>query len=687
LTIDRAQSASRELRAGVLVWLGLFLVFAVALFVIEYETAMHFSGVAIDGPFQLLNALRRIQGGYRPGVDFQFFHGFGIPYLHYPLYRLFGGGLRGSELARQGISAVLCPLVFLIFFRVFLGDWRRALCLAAGALAACFLLRLLSILFALNGMLGVRSALPTLFPVVLYLAPTRRWRTIAGGLALGIALFISTEQGMAVTAAYVAVSVILLLRRGEWRGRLTEMVATVGLAMTTLVVCLLVIGGVGGMRGALSYNFRLVPMDQYWFFGAPPNLFITSWHMVAQIAVKVPLVSGCIVLAIMFAAIYLVRMWRASSETEMGRHFALAVLPVYGAVSCASMLGSFATTYAGPCWRAVLILLGLEAVRLAERSTTPIVARQWLGVPRLVGGAVVALCVWTLVRIPLVPRALTTSLPHVIVDHVAGRQPFGISGIWPATLPIAQRTIDQHRGPRGELPTLWSTYAGWIEARNGIYHPSFDYIIHALGPANRRAYVSTFHTVAPRLVQTVLPTYTPYEEWLEDNDWPFYDELLRWYTITSQTPWSLFWERRATPAAEPRLLGEMDVPPGTTALPLPPLPADSSAGTALLEIDVQYEIHNPLRRLPIIGTSPRYLIGIEGALNHNPVSLDPFVGATRFPVFVRAGQAPVLHFETFSLLPRAGWVPKRVRVFVRPIDERNRPWLESLATRGASTND
>jgi hypothetical protein len=684
---DGEPSRSTALRASLGVWLALFLTFALALFIIEYETAMHFSGVAIDGPFQLLNALRRIQGGFRPGIDFQFFHGLGIPYFHYPLYRLFGGGLRGSELARQCVSAILCPLVFLVFFRVFLGDWRRALCVAAGALAASFLLRLLSILFALNGMLGVRSALPTLLPVLLYLSAGRWWRAIAVGLALGVALFTSTEQGMAVTAAYLLVSVVYAFRARAWRVQMAEMVGTVVIAIGTLMCCLLIIGGVDGMRGALSYNFRLVPMDQYWFFGAPPNRFIASWQMLAAMTVKVPLVSGCILLAVIFAIVYLRRLWRAPDVSETSRNVALAVLPVYGLISCASMLGSFATTYTGPCWRAVLLVLGLEVVRLAEKQDGIGPWRLWLGVPRLAAAVVIAVCLWTVVRIPLIPRALTTSLAHVVVDHIAGDARFGMAGIWPATLPIAQQTIDAHRGQHGETPTLWSTYAGWIEARNGIFHPSFDYMIHALGPDNRRAYVAKFHEVAPELVQTVLPTYTQYEEWLEDDEWPFYDELLRWYTVTSQTPWSIFWERRARPAPEARLVGELQVPLGTTTLPLPPFAFDSAASISLLEVEIRYDIHNPMRRLPIIGTSPRYLIGIDGAVTHNPISLDPFVRVTRFPVFVAAGQSPVLHFQSFSLLPGAEWVPLRVRVFVRPVDARNRPWLESVAAQSSRGNE
>ena len=96
-------------------------------FAAAVETALHFSGVAIDGPFQLYNALRRIDGGFRPGVGFQFFHGIGIPFLHYPFYRLFGGTFAASELARQLIACFAYPLVFLALFRAFTGDWRRSL--------------------------------------------------------------------------------------------------------------------------------------------------------------------------------------------------------------------------------------------------------------------------------------------------------------------------------------------------------------------------------------------------------------------------------------------------------------------------------------------------------------------------------------------------------------------------------
>ena len=94
------------------------------------DTAFHFSGPPVDGPFQLLNALRRIAAGQRGGADFQFFHGLGVPYLHYLPFRLFGGDLTASELSRQLIAILAYPVVVVLFIRAFVQDWSCVLALA-----------------------------------------------------------------------------------------------------------------------------------------------------------------------------------------------------------------------------------------------------------------------------------------------------------------------------------------------------------------------------------------------------------------------------------------------------------------------------------------------------------------------------------------------------------------------------
>ena len=668
-------------QASYLVWATLCAVFAVALLVVAFETAMHFNGYAIDGPFQLYNALRRIQAGFRPGVDFQFFHGLGLPYIHYPIYRVLGGGLRGSELARELVSAAVYPTVLLAFFRVFSGDWRRTFCLTAAALSLSFLLRLSAVMFALNSMLGVRSALPTLFPAVLYLSRTGRTRAIAGGVALGAALFVSTEQGLAVALAYAAVSVLAVVRRDtRWR-QFIEFTGTLAIAGLTLVMCLIVVGGWAGMLGALGYNFVVVPKDQYWYFGAPPNLFVPSWTRGAALAIIIWPIGLALLLGSVATVRYAHRFWRNPNGDRSRRHFALAILPIYGLLSCASLLGVFEPSYAQPCWRVIILIGLLELIEMPERSAPRTGSTYWLGVPRAVAVTSLVVSLWSIATIRLIPRAVIIGLPHILRDHLVRGVGFSIDGMWPQALADAQRTVDGHRGPHGEPPALWSTYAGWIEARNGLFHPSFDYIIHALGPDNRRAYVAKFRAIKPPLAQTVLPTYTQYEPWIENTAWEFYDELLRSYTVTSITPWSIFWQRRSRPGPEPELLATMNVPAGLDAVTLPPLRAADTNQVVLLEIDVKYETRNPLHWLPIVGQSPRYLIGIDGALSQLPISLDPFVRHTRFPLIVRPGKPAVLYFRTLSLLPGASWAPRALSVYVRPVDSPNRAWLTNLVAR------
>jgi hypothetical protein len=269
----------------------------------------------------------------------------------------------------------------------------------------------------------------------------------------------------------------------------------------------------------------------------------------------------------------------------------------------------------------------------------------------------------------------------VLRDHVFGHAPFEMEGIWPVTLAEGQALIDSRRDSSGRPPALWSTYAGWIEARNGLFNPSFDYMIHALGPENRRIYAERFAASKPQLAQTVLPSFTRYEPWLENANWPFYDELLRWYDVTATTPWSVYWERRATPNAEPIPIGEMVVPAGMTVVSLPPIPPQLASSLTLLEVEIEYSIQNPMAWLPIIGKSPRYFVGIDGAVSHVPVSLDPFVQRMRFPLVMRVGEQPTLSFYTASLLPGARFTPRALRLYVRPINARTDAWLRDLASR------
>src|SRR4051794_35204151 len=197
---SEAVSAPTDHRAS-LVWGTLFAILSIFGIVVGIETAYHFLGPAIDGPFQLYNALRRIMAGQRGGVDFQFFHGLGIPYLHYVPFRLFGGDFQASELSRQLLSALGYPAVLLLFFRIVVRDWKRSLQLATVVVALSIVFNLATLFLARNSLLGIRSALPTLIPALWCLRIGERRRSLLIGAALGVSLLLGTEQGLAALVA------------------------------------------------------------------------------------------------------------------------------------------------------------------------------------------------------------------------------------------------------------------------------------------------------------------------------------------------------------------------------------------------------------------------------------------------------------------------------------------------------
>jgi hypothetical protein len=672
-----AASGKSSIATGI-VWVALLALVVIPTLTVAYESAVHFSGSAIDGPFQLYNALRRINAGYQPGTGFQFFHGVGIPYLYYWLFRLLGGQFVDSEIARQLVSAIVFPASSLLFFRAFTGSWARSACLTVATIALAFLLRFPALLFAINSMTGVRSALPVLFPAFLYVARSRRERIIGGGILLGASLFFSTEQGLALVAAFVLVSLVVTLRAPRRPEELTAAGATLAIAAAVLFLSLTLVGGFRGALGALRYNFVFVPMDQYWFFGAPPNPFVPSWAAGVGMAIEAWTIGLALFLGLVATAFYLVRVWKTSPNVSERDH-AFALLAVYGLVSCVSLLGVFVPAYSLACWR-VLISLGLlEFLAWADRRGIHRGSREMVGVSRVGVMGTLALLAVTLLLRPTLLRTWFVSVPHVVADHWAGGARFEATRMWMETLAIDSQVVKVHSDAHGP-PVVWSTYSGWLEARAGIFNPSYDYIIHALGP-ERQAYLDRFLKTRPELVQTVSPLYTPYEAWIENANWDFYRALLSSYAVTAETPWSLIWERRADTDSTSIPVGAIELAPGATSVALPAAPTVGHLPVTVVQVEVEYQTRNPLRRLPIIGASPRYLVGITGAISQVPVSLNPYTTVYRFPVIVRPGDKPRLDFKVYSLLPGASISVRRVRVSAVPVDPRSEVWLRNLAVR------
>ena len=247
-----------------------------------------------------------------------------------------------------------------------------------------------------------------------------------------------------------------------------------------------------------------------------------------------PVGLGVVLIAVA-VGVCLTRVVRVRAPGAAHRADALALFAVYGLVSCASLLGIFAAAYVQPCWRALIVLGLLGLTGAGDSATIRSGENAPAAVPLWMPAAAVAAIVWLCVATPSA-LGILASTPRVVRDHIIRRTEFRVGGIWPETMHDDEAVVASRTSPTGQLPSIWSTYSGWLEARYGLFHPSFDYIIHALGPANRAQYLERFRTTMPQLVQTVLPTYTQYEPWIEETSWDFYEDLLRRYAVVQKTP-------------------------------------------------------------------------------------------------------------------------------------------------------
>jgi hypothetical protein len=135
-------------------------------------------------------------------------------------------------------------------------------------------------------------------------------------------------------------------------------------------------------------------------------------------------------------------------------------------------------------------LLGLTGA--GDAATIRSGANAPAAVPLWMPAAALAAIVWLGVATPSALGILASTTPRVLRDNLIRPAEFRVGGIWPETMHDDEAVVASRTSSAGQLPSIWSTYSGWLEARYGLFHPSFDYIIHALGPANRAQYLGGF---------------------------------------------------------------------------------------------------------------------------------------------------------------------------------------------------
>jgi len=647
----RDRSSSRLLTAAGILGLAFVATYLGTQLVLALYAAGNFNGHPMNGAFQIYNPLRRIAAGELPGRDFPFFHGVGVPWIHYPLFALLGGGLFGSEMSRILLSPLLFVFSSAVFFTAMFRSWKKAAFATALIVAVAPLVT--ETLDHGNAVLGVRSTVPVLVAAVFLWRPRRAWLVwgsrvgpdiIVAPVLLGLSFSLGAEQGLAAIAAYLVMRLIVLWRSGTGRVRaVLQLVVECAATGVLLLLWLLVFTG-GHALIALKYALVDVAGDQSWYFGGPPNPYLTVDTFFDLTFRGLPLTITLLGVATSAVAIYLYR--RGSLAPAEPRTF--LYMGLTGLFSLASFLGYFwPQNQMSPLGRLVaLVLVGIllgQLFALLERDRDPV--RQ--GISIALRAAATSIAVLGLVASLLLTAAPIRNISireTLSVAFEARHQPdsFVARYDWATSLEIFR--------PYLEGSTFWSTWAGIQESNLGVFQPSTDgedYIIHALGPERRSRYEEQFVESAPDFAITVNPSLTGFEGWLWTANSGFYKHLFTDYDLKiSGNPYFL-WERRTLPVPQVNDWVEAEVQPDGRFTVV----GDGAETTSLVEVTVHYRASS---NLPLLDKIPRYFIRTDNSALVIPVALPSYQTEFTFLVPLIEGQGSTsLSPYTDGIVPTA----------------------------------
>jgi hypothetical protein len=616
-------------------------------FVQALKAAFWFDGYPVNGPFQMYDPLRRIAAGQRAGQDFVFFHGIGVPFLHYPLFWLFGGqSLVASELSRQFTSLALFSLTLWAFVRV---TFRHAAARWIGSATVVLALEAMFRHGAAPGhsLVSGRSALPILAFAVLQLRVSQTVKALLTGGCIACGFLFGTEHGISLSLALLAIAAFsavqsFLAQPRSWQVLLAN-IRFVAIAFTTAGVSapalLWAFCGFEGAVKALHYNLVELPTDQFWFFGSPPMPYLYNWRqLIFDHHVILCFFPTCLILVLLL--FLLVRTFRTPIRLDSDWRALAAVMLVYAALTAIPLIGILSKHYIYPQAR-VVSLLALLVIAQLSRSRH----KAFLKLPRLAAAGLCAVC-------------LLAGGAMVIQASVLGVQTFRhwrsdpasfdrtLDAHWNNFMTGATNAIEEHRTRAGT--SLWSEYAALLDAHYGTFQPAEDYIIHAVGPIRWHHYIDTFRATNPEFVTTMNSQFS-FAEWLQDERWEFYEELLNNYRPIAEVEHALIWQRRAGPWVYPsQTFQPLTLNRGAAESVTLPV---SRSEEQIVVVRVRYRVSNPWRKLPLFGATPRYLATIEGTARNTSVSLPPYLNTFQFPVKLPIGQPVTIRFRIDSVLP------------------------------------
>lgn len=622
------------------------------------------SGLAMDsyaanGTFQLYNPLRRLLDGEILARDFPFFHGVGVPLLHFPLFYVLGHNLFAVEAAKLLMSPLLFIVSSLFIFWTYFKDIKKAL--FATSIFTVISLLCIDAVWAGNSLLGLRTTLPFVAAAFMLWHPS--WHIVVGKsrrsinlyqpilyILMGLSVACGTEQGLAFILAYTLIRGFHYIRSAQpvKKRVVAFFVEILGILLATYAV--LSVMTIGHAYEALYYALVEVSSDQGWYFGTPPNSFLylntlDQLFTTRMLFYMLPVIIGGIVAYIISVKKNLL------SKKES---FTFSTLLLYGVVVFAvSATGYWAPgAQLIPLERAAGVILVAVLTRtvytfIQKRSTHHARDKRLsiLGFSLLVGSVVVLGygAATFLQRIDWMP------LGHIITESRKARHSTDdaeyVGAAWKKRLEVFAPYIEEGR-------SVWSTYTSVYDSTHHQKNGSSggeDYIIHALGSARRDRYAQDFMEQKPDYVVTLNPSYFIYEEWLWTRHWSFYKELQDKYTIVTTNDSHILWKRQTEGTTREQMNHrEYNIQKDTNGDYI--IDVGTANDVRVFEVSVNYSVKNVL---PMTSKLPRYLLELPGlSIQKYPVSLPPYSTNWKFPVALAPNDSSVrISPKVYSMVP------------------------------------
>jgi len=633
-----------------------FLISLISLFILKaLENGTHVNTYAANGTFQLYNPLRRLASGQVLGLDFPFFHGIGIPLLHFPVFSVLGSGLFAAEVAKWIVS----PMMFLVSSFLFFLAYFKKLKLSIIALAIFSIMSLawIDVIWPSNSLMGVRGTLPVLIAAALVWKTTKTIKVkkislpvneCIALLLLGISLLFGTEHGVAAIAAYAIVSFIeIIIHKRDQFVRQILILALKGVLILIVAFLAYTLLTLGHPLTALHYAFIDVPQDQGWYFGAGPDYYLSVHTLLPSLF---NIYTLPIWITVLLAVLLIIGYRIITKKTIMNS--ALWFMVAYGVIIFLITIWGYYSPVSQliPLQRMLGLIIVAVALPLifqqpAEKYIPNKNIRTAFAIVTLLATVILTatLCVSFISNLTWIKDRDARNTLYLASQARQKDDYFALSEGWKSAVDSFRPYIDPSK-------RIWSMYTGAYDSIFGNQlNPSIggeDYIIHALGDARRAAYEQSFADTKPHYVISLKPEYFPLEEWLWINHWHIYEQLFTQYSLVARNGSHYLWERNDTVQ-----VGEEKSLPAEVTPDSVKLPGNTTNNTIVYSVTVQYDAHGAI---PLTDRLSRYLINIDSALKAQQYSvfLPSHKHEWTFPVIVLPGNKEVtLRSSTDGMFP------------------------------------